>query len=139
MKTNIRKASAYTFTILILLVVILHAYWALGGSWFLHEASGGEIASNASLPYTMRLVTWALIMTMVVGVLLVLGRAKIIWPKVSPKLYAIPCWTITVCMFLGALLNFAIPRFWDRFVFGPIFLILFILCIIIALPGKGST
>lgn len=139
MNNNIRKISAYIFTILILLAAILHAYWALGGSWFLYEASGGEIEPNASLPYTMRLITWALIVVMIAGVLLVLGRVKVIWPKVSQKVYALSCWIITVCMFLGALLNFSIPRFWDRFVFGPIFLILFILCVIIALPEKNNT
>jgi cell shape-determining protein MreD len=76
---------------------------------------------------------------LIAGALPVLGRVKIIWPKVSQRVYAIACWTITVCMFLGALLNFAIPRFWDRFVFGPIFLILFLLSIIISLPEKENT
>jgi hypothetical protein len=131
-----RRASAYAFSTLILLAAILHAYWALGGTWFLHQASGGTLAAGAPLSATVRLITWTFVAAMVAAALLTLGRVGIIWRSIPPRFFGVSVWVMTVCMLLGAALNFSIPRFWDRFVFGPIFLVLFLLTLVIALPDR---
>jgi hypothetical protein len=138
MKTSIRKASAYIFSILMICAAILHAYWAIGGSWFVHEASGGAIEPGAPLSLELRLMTWAMIALMIIAALLAMGRVNIIRVKIPQWLFSVSCWVMTVCMFLGAVLNFSISRFWDRFVFGPIFLLLFVLIFIVALPERRA-
>ena len=139
MRNNIQKASAIIFTILISLAAILHAYWALGGSWYLNETSGGKYEPGASLPLSARIGTWGLTILMILAALLVLGRVKLIWQKIPQWFYAISCWIITVCMFLGVLKTFPASYFWNRFGFGHIWIILFILTLIIALPEKKNT
>jgi len=47
-------------------------------------------------------------------------------------------WIFTSFMFLGAIFNFLIPQFWDRWVFSPIFFVLAILGFIISLPQKEA-
>jgi hypothetical protein len=139
MRNNIRKASAIIFTILIGMAAILHAYWAFGGSWFLNETSGGKYEPGTSLPLSVRMGTCSLSILMILAALLALGRVKLIWQKIQQWFYALSCWIMTVCMFLGALKTFPALSFWNRFGFVHIWIILFILTLIIALPEKKNT
>ena len=139
MKSDIKTASALSFAAIILLAALLHMYWALGGSWFLFEASGGAIEPGSTLGSTTRLATWGLIVGMVAAAFLVLGRVKLLGKKVPQWFYGLSCWVMAVCMLFGAILNFSIDRVWDRFVFGPIFLLLFLLLVTVAVPDKGAS
>ena len=126
MSNTIRKLSAFIFTGLIGLAAILHAYWALGGSWFLNETSGGKYEPGTSLPLNVRLGTLGLTILMILAALLVLGRIKLIWQKIPQWFYALGCWILTVCMFLGILKTFPASCFWSCFGFVHIWIVLFI-------------
>jgi hypothetical protein len=139
MRNNIRKASAIIFTILIGLAAILHAYWALGGCWFLSETIGGKYEPGTSLSLHARIGTCGLSILMIMAALLTLGRVKLIWQKIQQWFYALSCWIMAVCMFLGVLKTFPASGFWNRFGFVHIWIILFILTLIIALPEKKNT
>ena len=141
MSPHTRRVCAYAFASMMVCAALLHAYWALGGAWFLHEASGGEIEPGAPLSFGMRIATWGLVAAMGLASLLALGRVELIARKIPQWFYALSCWVTAVCMFLGALLNFSIPRPWDRFVFAPIFVLLGVLISIVAWPqgiGLGA-
>jgi hypothetical protein len=138
MRNNLRKASAFIFMILIGLAAILHAYWALGGFWFLNVPSGGKYEPGTSLPLNVRLGTGGLTLLMILSALLALGRVRLIWQKIPQWFYALSCWIMAVCMFLGTLKTFSASSFWNRFGFVHIWIILFILTLIIALPEKKN-
>lgn len=137
MDLDIQKLSAYFFALLVSLAALLHLYWVLGGTWFLYEASGGAIEPGATFSPLLKLIGWAMIAGLLLAAVLALGRAGIILQNWPQWIFLVSSWGMAALMLLGAVFNFIIPRFLDRFVFGPIFLLLAILLIIIALPGKG--
>jgi hypothetical protein len=137
MKNNIRNTSALIYAVLISLFGILHVSWVFGGSLFLSKQRGGPWKN--SLPVNIELLTWIGISLMFLAAILALGRVKLIWKRIPQWFYAISCWVITTCMFLGAIINFIGPSFRAHFVWGPFWFILFILMLTIALPEKKNT
>jgi hypothetical protein len=139
MPIKIRQYSAVIFAILMVAAALLHVYWALGGTCFLAQASGGfktPYAAGQSLPPDVRLSTWGLVFAMLSAMLLVLGRAGFLLRRIPQWLYSLGCWGVTIVMLFGSINGFITPQFWNRYVFGPIFLLLFVLSLIVALPGK---
>ncbi len=73
---------------------------------------------------------------MVLAALIALGRVGMIWRKIPQWFYAVSCWVMTACMFLGAMKNAPAEAFWNRYVFLPIWITLFILTLVLAWPMK---
>ena len=87
---------------------------------------------------TLGLVTYRsiFVLGMIVAALAALGRAEILRLPVPPRLLAFVLWTVAFVMLTGAVFNALLPRFWDRWVFAPIFLVLAILALIVVLPAR---
>ena len=118
-----------------ILSAILHVYWALGGTWFL------EIGLNMKLediPPIIFTIIWLFVVAMLTAAVFALARVGLIFRFIPAWLNVIVLWGFTGSMLLGAIFNFLIPRFWDRWVFAPIFFTLAILGLIISLPQKET-
>ena len=134
MGTTVRKTAAWLLSIMMISSAFLHAYWALGGTWFLATALGKSQEYVENLPMDIIILTWVFVVCMFFATYLALARVGVL-PRFAPQwLYATGLWGFMVLMLGGAALNFGINDFWDRFVFGPIFLLLAILGLVLAWP-----
>ena len=64
--------------------------------------------------------------------LIVLGRAGILRARGNAALFRWGIWFLAVAMAIGALPNFASQSRWENLIFGPLALVLAILCVIVA-------
>jgi hypothetical protein len=88
------------------------------------------------LPLGFRIASALAVGVWVLAALIVLGRAGF---QVSPLPSALArwgTWILVGVLPLGALMNFASPSSWERFLWGPVALILAVLCLILA---RGAT
>jgi hypothetical protein len=112
----------------------LQLYWALGGTWAVHAASGGEY-SDAT---TGLRVQSAVVAVLLVAAILVV-RARIgLWrrPPVSDRVIRAATWVLAAALALAAVVNFAAATSWERFGIGPIALVLALLALVVA--GSGG-
>ena len=70
--------------------------------------------------------------------LIVLGRAGILRASGDAALFRWGTWFLAVAMAIGALPNFASQSRWENFIFGPLALVLAILCVIVARSATGQ-
>jgi hypothetical protein len=110
-------------------------YWALGGSWFLATALNMDIER---IPEPLVWVTWCFVGCMVVAALTAVWRVGMLPTPVPQPLLAFALWVCTVLLLAGAVFDFTIPRFWDRRVFAPFFLVLALLSFVLALPRRSG-
>ena len=136
MRREKKRPAAFLFAVILIGGAALHAYWALGGTRFLSTAAGLEAGTEFQMTPLIIAVTWLFVAGMLLAVVLALGRVGLIGRRIPQKIYAIGLWGVTICAAGGALMNFLTPRAWDRFLFGPIFLLLFVLSLILALPQE---
>jgi hypothetical protein len=111
----------------------LHVYWAAGGNWFLSTALNMPLEDVGT---SIRLVTWALVLVLLGASVVVLCRAEVVNCPLPDRLIALASWAFTAVMFAGAAYNATIDRVWDRWVFGPIFLVTGLLALAVSLPGR---
>jgi hypothetical protein len=100
-----------------------HAAW---GGAHAHLAVGLRIASGFSAGL------WVL------GALVVLRRGGYGMSPISPRLSRYGTWALVGLLTVGALMNFASPSNWERFLQAPIALLLALLCLIVARGGPVS-
>jgi hypothetical protein len=131
-----RRAAAFLLAGLMTAFALLHAYWALGGGWFIGTALNMDVER---LPSNLVAITWIFVAGMVLVALTALYRVGLLGSKLPAWLPVTLLWGVTVAMFAGAVFDASIPRFWDRWVFAPIFLLLAILALILAWPEKTTT
>jgi hypothetical protein len=129
----LRRPAAIILAIAMLASAMLHLYWVMGGTWFLATALNMEVEQ---LPDNLVALTWILALGMVAAALIAVCRARLIKTRLPQWLFAAALWVFAFLMFAGAVFNALIPRFWDRWVFAPIFLLLAILSLIVALPAR---
>ena len=94
------------------------------------------------LPMVFRIASALAVGVWVLAALIVLGRAGF---QISPLPSALTrwgTWILVGVLPLGALMNFASPSSWERFLWGPVALTLTVLCLVLArgtipLPGPG--
>jgi hypothetical protein len=113
-----------------LLQAAFQAALALGAP--LGSASWGG-AYDGQLPMGLRIASGVAVGVYVLAALIVLGRAGF---RSVPLPYGVlrwGTWVLVGLMFLGALENFASSSGWERFGWGPLALILAILCLFVAL------
>lgn len=106
------------------------AYWAMGGKWGLGGAWGG---GYSVLPTRLRIGSAASTLVFIAAAALVLARADYWEPFVSSDIVRTGTWVFAGATVLSALGNFASSSKWERFMNGPIALVLAGLFIVVAL------
>jgi hypothetical protein len=95
--------------------------------------------SSAQLPIELRIASAVAVGIWSFAALLVLQRAGM---RVLPLPSAVVRWGVWVLVGLlgvGALMNFASPSVWERFIWGPFGLIMLVLCVIVARGGATKS
>jgi hypothetical protein len=128
-----RTAAAVAATGFIL-VAGFQVFLALGASWG-RAAWGG---THDVLPPGLRIASAASAVVLIVAALVVLGRAGYWGATVPFGIFRWGAWVLVGAMTLSALGNFASSSDWERFLMGPVALLLALLCFIVALGGEGT-
>ena len=116
------KVLAGTF----ILVALLHAFWALGGTWALEESLG----EGNPIPPTW--LIWMVALLAVVAALGVLARVGL-WGKSIPRLIPlVGAWALFVCLIGVTVLNASTGRPWEMYLIAPICAVLAVLALIVA-------
>ena len=103
---------------------------AAGVAWG-HAAWGG---AHAELSTGQRICSAVAVVVWVAAALIVLGRAGF-WGAVSSRLrtfFSWGTWFLAAVSVLAAVLNFASQSRWENLIFGPLALLLAILCTVVA-------
>lgn len=98
----------------------------------LGSASWGG-AYHGQLPMGLRMASGVAMVVYVLAALIVLGRAGLRYVPLPRGVLRWGTWVIAGLLFVGALPNFASSSGWERFGWGPVSLILAVLCLIVAL------
>jgi hypothetical protein len=109
-------------------IAVFQLALAAGAPWG-HAAWGG---ADAHLSTTQRSASAAAVVLYSVAALIVLGRAGILRARRNATVFRWGTWLLAVAMGIGAILNFASQSRWENFIFGPIALLLAILCTVVA-------
>lgn len=136
MQKTIRTTSGILYAVLIGSFGALHVSWVFGGSLLLSEQRGGPWKN--SLPVDIELLAWSGIALMFLAAVLALGRVGLVWRRIPQWFYGLSCWVMTACMFLGVAINFAGHSSRQRLLWGPFWLVLFLLVLAIALPAREN-
>lgn len=110
----------------------MQLFWALGGTWALNEASG--IESN-DLSTAAAIASAVLAVALLVAGLAVLGHAGYWGDRVPFRYFHRGTWLAAVALAFGGLLNLFGASAWERFLFGPLALVLAALAIVVARNG----
>lgn len=73
-----------------------------------------------------------------VAALIVLGRAGFAVSPLPASFTTWGTWILVGVLAVGALMNFASPSAWERFLWGPFTLILAVLCLLLARSGSAT-
>ena len=107
--------------------------WALGGSWALPEVSGGrweELSTNAAIASAV------LAVALLFGGLAVLGHAGFWGERVPFRYFHRTTALVSVALALAGLANLVSSTAWERFLFGPVGLVLAVLVFAVARNGE---
>ena len=107
------KRTAYVLVSLLGAVAILHAYWALGGTW------GLQIAVGAGNPLPPPIASAAVTFLLIGATLVVLGRVGMWGESVPAWLFRWGTWVLCVVLIAVAVMNFTTGRPWERWGFAP--------------------
>lgn len=135
MNAGARRPAAAILAVLLLASALLHVYWALGGSWFLATALNMDVEQ---LPEGLVLVTWLFVAALCGLTAVALARVGLLGLPLSPRVLAVVLWCAAAVLLVGAVYNALIPRWWDRWVFAPCFLMLTALTAVVAWPGADD-
>ncbi len=111
-----------------LVIAIFQAALALGAP--LGRAAWG--GTRTHLPRSLRIASAAAVVFWLFAALIVLGRAEF---RVSPLPDTVArwgAWILVGVLLVGALMNFASSSPWERFLWGPLALVLAVLCFVLA-------
>ena len=109
-------------------IAIFQLALAAGAPWG-YAAWGG---ANARLSTAQRSASAAAVVFYAAAALIVLGRAGILRARSDAALFQWGTWFLAVAMAIGALPNFVSQSRWENFIFGPLALVLAILCVVVA-------
>jgi hypothetical protein len=88
--------------------------------------------THVQLPVGLRIASVLAAGFWVLAVLIVLGRAGYQISPLPSVFTRWGTWILVGLLPLGALMNFASPSSWERFLWGPVALILGLLCLVVA-------
>ena len=115
-------------------VAILQLSLALGAPWG-HTAWGG---THAQLPTRLRIGSALSAALLLAAACIVLGRVGHGASGVPVGVFRWGTWALVGAMTLSALGNFASSSRWERFLMGPLALLLAVLCLLVALDGPDA-
>jgi hypothetical protein len=118
-----------------LAIAAFQAALALGAP--LGRAAWG--GTHTQLPTGLRVASAFAFGVWALAALIVLGRAGFHLSPLPPAVLRWGTWTLVGVLAIGALLNFASPSSWERFMWGPIALILAGLCLLLALSAAAPS
>lgn len=102
----------------------------------LGEAAWG--GTQSQIPNGLRIASAAAVALWALAALVILGRAGFHVSPFPRGFYHRGIWVLVAILPLGALMNFASPSPWEKFIWGPIAVILTVLCLIVARSGDPS-
>ena len=129
----VRPVVAIVLATSILIVAVFEAALTLGTP-FGEAAMGGTY--TGTLPDEVRLVTGILTLVWFAAAMVVLARGGRSLLPVPPTVARVGVWVLVGLLGLGALLNFASSSPWERLCWGPFTLIMFGLCLVLAVSGS---
>lgn len=135
-RSRAKRWCGVAFVLFDVCIVLVHAYWALGGAWGISTGSSGVFPADRSLTMGWRFVTWGLVVLLVAAAALVLGRAEMLRLRTPRWLIAVGCWAIVLVLLGVAATDFVDPSMWSRLVFAPAALVLGGLAFCVALPAR---
>lgn len=91
------------------------------------------------LPTGLRIASAFAVGIWVLAALIVLGRAGFQVSPLPPAFLRWGTWTLVGVSVLAALVNIASPSSWERFLWGPVALILAWLCLVVARSGSATS
>lgn len=94
--------------------------------------------AHVHLPPGLRIASAIAVAVWVLAALVVLGRGGYAISPVPPGISSWGTWVLVGMSVLGSLMNFASPSGWERFLWGPVALILAGLCLVVARSDTGS-
>lgn len=94
--------------------------------------------TQTQLPTSLRIASAAAIVFYGLAALLVLRRAGFSIRWISPTVARIGTWVLVVVLTLSALGNFLSQSPWERYLNGPVALILAALCLVVARSADGT-
>ena len=94
--------------------------------------------TQTQLPTSLRLASAAAIVVYGLAALVVLRRAGFSIRRISLTVARIGTWVLVVVLTLSALENFLSQSPWERFLNGPVALVLAALCLIVARGAHGT-
>jgi hypothetical protein len=94
--------------------------------------------THTHLPMGLRVASAFAVGIWVLAALVVLGRAGFGISPLPPGFVRWGTWILVGVLPLGALMNFASPSTWERFLWGPVALILAALCLAVARGTDAS-
>jgi Protein of unknown function (DUF3995) len=130
--SSARRVAASALWRTLVAVAGFHAYWALGGTWAVHEAAGGAYSEATT---SLRIQSGVLAILLVAACLVVRARAGLWRAPVSDQLVRVAMWVLTVVLILTAAMSFAAAANWERFGIAPSVLVLALLSLVVARAG----
>jgi hypothetical protein len=115
-------------------IAIFQAALALGAPFGAAAWGGthpGRVPSRLRVASAFACVLWLF------AALLVLERGGADFDVLPPVLARWGTWAVVILLPIGALMNFASRSRWERFVWGPLALVLAVLCLIVALGADA--
>jgi hypothetical protein len=109
-------------------LAVFQAALAVGAPWGL-AAWGGE---SSHLSAAQRGASAVAAVVYVAAALIVLGRVGIWGTRGNRSVFRWGTWFLAVVMAIGAVPNFISQSSWENFIFGPLALVLAILCVVVA-------
>jgi len=104
---------------------------AFGAPW----GRGAWGGAHEVLPIRQRMASTAAAVVLILSALIVLGRASYWGSSVPFGIFRWGTWALVAGMALSAFGNFASSSPWERFLMGPIALVIALLCLVVALSA----
>ena len=92
--------------------------------------------THVQLPMALRIASAVAVGVWALAALIVLGRAGFQLLPLPPAFLRRGTWTLVGVSVLAALVNLASPSGWERFGWGPVALVLAVLCLAVARPAR---
>ena len=94
--------------------------------------------THEQLPTSLRIASAFAVAVWALAALIVLRRGGFRISPVPPAMARWGTWILVGLLALGALANFASRSNWERFLWGPVALILAVLCLVVARGGEAG-
>jgi hypothetical protein len=94
--------------------------------------------ADSQIPASLRIASGIAAAMWGLAAVVILGRGGFHVPLLSPGFVRRGIWVLVAVLPLGAVMNFASPSPWERFIWGPVALILAVLSLVVARSGHGT-